>query len=169
MEVDSINNNGDNASLSVARETAVGFIGISKKSSGRVRDHLLRKGFSSDLCASVVFGLIEDGFIDDDRVARSILTSRRGAKAEGRFRLRARMIERGIPENTADSVLASSQADSETIIELLRSTYKSDGPIDLGRDEYRPTVSKASRFLVSRGYSYELISYALSNFFKEVE
>lgn len=163
------NNNIDLSSLSSAREAAVGFIGISKKSSGRVRDHLLRKGFSSDLCDSVVAGLIEDGFIDDERVARAILVSRRGAKSEGRFRLRARMIERGVPENTAESVLAMSPADSDTITELLRSTYKSDGPIELSRDEYRPAVTKASRFLVSRGYSYDLISYALSNFFKQVE
>lgn len=163
------NNNDDLSLLATARETAVKFIGISKKSSGRVRDHLLHKGYSSELCELAVSGLIEDGFIDDERVARAVLASRRGTKAEGRFHLRARMIDRGIPDDVSDRILASSPSDSDTIAEWLHDFYKSDGPIDLSRNDYRPTVAKISRLLVSRGYSYDLISHALSNFFKEVE
>ncbi|MBN1892775.1 MAG: RecX family transcriptional regulator [Clostridiales bacterium] len=152
-----------------ARYEAVKFIGISKKSSGRVRSHLLNKGFSSQLCDLTVSELIDDRYIDDARVARSILNTRKGSKSEGRVRLRARLQERGIPDDVAEESLLDFPSDSETVIELLKSKFKSEGPVELDREDFRATITKTTRFLVSRGYSYDLVSHALINYFKQVE
>ncbi len=161
--------NIDFSSHSAAREAAVFYIGTSAKTSGKVNDYLIRKGFSAEMSTSVVSGLIEDGYINDERIARAILLSRRGAQAEGRPRLHARMLSRGVSESIAEKVLSESLSDSETITDFLRCFFKSDGPVAVSRDKYRSTLAKVSRLLVSRGYSYDLISYALSNFFIEVE
>lgn len=63
---------------SEVRAKAVSFIGISHKSSGRVRDFLICSGAEQSLADQVVDTLIEDGYIDDLRVARGIASARRG-------------------------------------------------------------------------------------------
>lgn len=130
---------------------------------------LLNKGFDRDVCTEVVSDLQADGYINDEKVARSILSSRKGTKSEGRLRLRARMIEQGVSEDVTRKVLLSSPSDSESVDELIRSLYKTDGPVEINREEYRMILAKLSRLLVNRGYPYDLVAQALSNFFKEVE
>lgn len=152
-----------------ARYEAVKYIGIAQKSSGRVKSHLLNKGYSSSLSDQIVSELISDGYIDDARVARSILNTRRGSKSEGRVRLKARLMERGIPDDVAEVSLLDFPTDSETVSELLQSKFKSEGPFELDREDFRETITKTTRFLVRRGYSYDLASYALNNYFKQVE
>ena len=124
---------------------------------------------SRDVCTEVVSDLQADGYINDEKVARSILSSRKGTKSEGRLRLRARMIEQGVSEDVTRKVLLSSPSDSESVDELIRSLYKTDGPVEINREEYRMILAKLSRLLVNRGYPYDLVAQALSNFFKEVE
>lgn len=130
---------------------------------------LLNKGFDRDVCTEVVSDLQADGYINDEKVARSILSSRKGTKSEGRLRLRARMIEQGVSEDVTRKVLLSSPSDSESVDDLIRSLYKTDGPVEINREEYRMILAKLSRLLVNRGYPYDLVAQALSNFFKEVE
>ncbi len=154
--------------LETARRSAVDFIGISKKSSGRVTNALLNKGYSREISSLVVSDLIEDGYIDDERVARSILLSRTGTRAEGRIHLFARLLERGVPSEVAERVIPTFPPDSVTIIDFLRCSFKTEGPVELSREDFRPTLARTTRLLVRRGFSYDLVSYALSKFFIEV-
>ena len=72
------------SSFGEARSLAIYYIGISHKSSGRVSDYLNRKEVLEEVSGQVVSSLIEDGYIDDLRIARSIIYSRKGRKAEGK-------------------------------------------------------------------------------------
>ncbi|MDD3958748.1 MAG: regulatory protein RecX [Oscillospiraceae bacterium] len=166
IQVDSLS---ETNSLTVVRQKAILYIGISHKSSGRVKDYLSNKGYPDSVVESVVQGLKQDGYIDDLRVARSVISTRQEGKAEGKSRLKLRLLRQGIPEDVADDALRSVPSDSETIHAVLTDLYHSEGPVELGRDQFRTTVTKCSRFLLSRGYSYDLISYSLTRFFSHTD
>jgi regulatory protein len=86
-------------SFGEARSLAVSYIGISHKSSGKVTDYLSRKEVSEEISGQVVSSLIADGYIDDMRITRSIISSRRGRKAEGRRSLQQRLYIAGISKD----------------------------------------------------------------------
>lgn len=148
---------------SEARNKAIAHIGIAVSSSGRIRDYLSEYGYSQDVIEDVIAQLREEKYVDDRRVALKILRTRSGNKAEGQLKLAARLESNGIPEEVISEVLKAEEfQDENTIMDVISDRYPV-GSFSNDPREARRELSKAVRYLESRGYSTSL---ALSSFRK---
>lgn len=154
-----------------ARFLAVKYIGISHKSSGKVRDYLIRKGIAEDAAADVVAGLILDGYIDDARIARSLILSRAGKKAEGKRMIQQRLYAAGISREAvleADAVIPD---DSVSISDLFDQKIVPEFKkmMELDSFDAESWMNKTMRFLLSKGYSSSLALDTLRKRIRDVE
>ena len=141
-----------------ARSLAVSYIGISHKSSGKVRDYLIRKDVSAEVSEQVVASLTDDGYIDDLRIARSVIQARSGRKAEGRIALQQRMSQAGISRDVISESCEFMPEDEISILELFDKKLMPDLQKQIGLDTFNAEIwmNKSFRFLLSRGYSTSL-------------
>jgi len=158
-------------SFGVARSLAVSYIGISHKSSGKVTDYLSRKEVSEEISGQVVSSLIADGYIDDMRIARSIISSRRGRKAEGRRSLQQRLYIAGISKDIVSEAFECMPEDDVSIIELFDTKLMPELQKQISQDPFdaESWMNKAFRFLLSRGYSTSLSMDTLRKRIRDVE
>ena len=154
-----------------ARSLAISYIGISHKSSGKVRDYLCRKGFSNEISDQVVISLISDGYIDDLRVAGSLIRSRKGRKTESKRALQQRMYHAGISRESIEAACVSIPDDSISIQELIEDKLIPDLQKQVLADAFDAELwmNKSVRFLLSRGFSSTLCMTALRRRIRDVE
>lgn len=154
-----------------ARAQAVAFIGISHKSSGKVTEHLVRKGFSREIAESAAAGLAADGYIDDLRIARALAQGHRGRKAEGKQALRQRLLQAGISRAALKEFEEEIPADEETIEELFDGKILPElrRQIDNGSFDADTWMNKTFRFLITRGYTSSLAMDTLRKRIHDVE
>ena len=158
------------AELVTCRQIAIRYIGIAVKSSGRVSEYLLSKGFSEETSALTVQGLIDDGYIDDGRVARRFLRQSSGSHAEGKALLLRRILAAGVRTEAAQEALEDYD-DKAALEECVRAKIlpeyeKASAAEDF--DMYRFT-QKALRTLASRGFSVSQAIETLRRTFRDVE
>ncbi|MEI8198628.1 MAG: RecX family transcriptional regulator [Eubacteriales bacterium] len=158
-------------SFGEARSLAVSYIGISHKSSGRVADYLSRKEVSEEISGQVVTSLIEDGYIDDMRIARSIISSRKGRKAEGRRSLQQRLYNAGISKDIVSEAFEIMPEDDVSIMELFDARLMPELQKQILQDPFDAELwmNKAFRFLLSRGYSTSLSMDTLRKRIRDVK
>jgi len=158
-------------SFGEARSLAVSYIGISHKSSGRVTDYLSRKEVSAEISGQVVSSLIADGYIDDMSNARSIISSRKGRKAEGRRSLQQRLYNAGISMEIVSAAIECMPEDDVSIIELFDAKLMPELQKQISQDPFDAELwmNKAFRFLLSRGYSTSLSMDTLRKRIRDVK
>ncbi len=173
-----------------ARSSAIRFIGLGRKASGRVEDHLRREGFEPEVIQQVLVDLQVDHYIDDERLARRQVRGRSGAKAESSSRLAQRMSQSGLDEQAVHSALDELPDDRTLAREALAGRF--GRPIQITdedkHDQYETAVAdysssssrqgleqqlaqrkirlKMQRFLASRGFSAEITREAIREFWK---
>ena len=154
-----------------ARLLAISHIGISHKSSGTVYNFLLRKGISGEVAQSVVHQLSTDGYIDDIRMARSIIAKRSGRSTESRSVLFRRMLQAGISREAMDAIKDEAPEDRDSITVLTDAKLMPDLMRQISLDSFDADIwmNKAFRFLVSKGYSPSLSIDTLRNRIRDVE
>ena len=154
-----------------ARAIAISYIGISQKTSGRVRDKLLSKEVKRDIAEEVVSVLIQDGYIDDLRVAKSIIRQRVDGTAESIKKLTMRLLSVGISRESAYEAVEFMVPDEETIEQLIAARILPDlkRQMDSENLDAQKWMEKTARFLMGRGYSRELIISALHDTLDEVK
>ncbi|MBR2750326.1 MAG: RecX family transcriptional regulator [Clostridiales bacterium] len=159
----------DAVKYSEARNKAIKHIGLSVSSSGKTTEYLQNLGFDRELVREVVDQLIEDGYVDDRKVARKIIRQRSGAKSESRMKLFARLEEAGVSRQLIEQVFDEEDVnDEETIMEVIRDRFPVDSFSDDPR-EVRNQIAKAVRYLESRGYSTSLAVASFRKLIHDVE
>ncbi len=123
---------------------AIKYLGISKKSSGRIKDHLKLKGCDQDIINEAMCELERRGYIDDLAVARTIVRRRSGRRAVSKSAMRLYLEEGGVPADAANCIMFEVEEDFLTAIYALRGKYDN---VD------EPERIKMIRFLLSRGYN----------------
>ena len=154
-----------------ARSLAVVYIGISHKTSGKTREYLIRKGVSGEIAEQVILSLIDDGYIDDLRVARSLIQLRRGRKAEGQRALQQRLLQAGISRSVIDEASGIMPDDEVSILDLFEERLMPELQKQIGMDYFdaEKWMNKSFRFLLSRGYSTSLAMDTLRKHIRDVE
>ncbi|HPE39241.1 MAG TPA: regulatory protein RecX [Bacillota bacterium] len=153
-----------NSQISEARSRAISHIGIGYSSSGRVRSYLTDSGYDEDTVDEVILQMKEDGYVDDERMAYSILRKRSGTKTEGKRASHYRLSGMGIPDDVIQSILSKSEYDDAvTIRTLITARYDLDEWRKFTNDQLNHELARAIRFLGGRGYSSNL---ALASFRK---
>lgn len=138
-----------------ARSAAIQHMGIASKSSGKVRDYLVRQAFDPGIVECVLTDLIDDGTIDDRKMANRILRERQAGKGESKAAMRARMIRQGVAGHIVDELDSELISDDASAATLVRTRFAKElQAFKLAdRDAKRRLLGKMNRFLQSRGYS----------------
>lgn len=158
-------------STRAARSVAISYIGISRKSSGKVHDYLLHKGISREISDEVVHQLQKDGYVDDLRIGRTLIASRTARKTEGKAVLLRRLFQAGISREVISQLKEEIPEDRDSILilideKLMPELRKQYFPDSFDADLW---INKSFRFLLSKGYSSSLSMDALRNRIRDVE
>jgi len=154
-----------------ARMRAISYIGISHKSSGKVKDYLVRTGFTPETAGDVVDTLVTDGYIDDVRIARSLIAARTGKKSESRYALLHRLSQAGVSRDILPSAEEYFRSDADSIMDLLDTGILPDlkKQMETATFDANKWMNRTFRFLMSRGFSSSLAMDTLRNRIRDVE
>ncbi len=140
----------DNSTTKEAVTCAIRHIGTGIYSSGKIKDFLIRKGYSETVASDAVKHLIDTGYIDDVRASRKVLASRSGKKQESRQYIYRRLLEAGIDPDCADDIAATLGSDDDTCLSLFEASFSYSAGDDLsGRED------DFIRLAQLRGYNIE--------------
>ena len=156
-----------------ARSDALCYIGISKKTSGRITGWLLKKGYPDSIIDFVIKELADEGMVNDRRIAMAILDSRNRQKAESSSSALRRLLRLGIDRETAKECIEEAYQDrnkeiSDAIMLLrLKFTRKIDTMNELDQTEQRKLKQKMFRYILNRGYDRETAMRAMNSTLKD--
>lgn len=157
----------------VARANAVTYLGISKKTSGKVSGWLYKKGYPDSVIQEVIRELTEEGTLNDELLGMALIQSRSGKKAESRAALLQRLVRQGVPSETAqlciNTAFSENKNELSDAIELLCLKFhvKIDTMQEWNSDEQLKLMQKCFRFLMNRGYTREISMNAMNKVFKD--
>jgi regulatory protein len=139
-----------------ARERCLRLLSVRARSAAELRERLLRTGFPRSVIEPVLAGFAEAGLVDDEEFARSWIAGRKAA-GTGRRRLRAELAQKGIERSMIERLIAE-QVDDETErgqVQMLVRKRLARSTVDA------QTVARLRRFLIGRGYGFEMVDDAL--------
>lgn len=145
-----------------ALDRALTHITATMKTERDVRDFLKKKGYLADVVDYVVEKMREYGFINDEAYAKSY--TERAAKRKGAKLIRMELRQKGVSDEEIEGALqgVSAEQEEESAAQLLARYLRGK---ELGQD----TLKKAYRFLLSKGFDYEIAKQALSRYGEEQE
>lgn len=123
---------------------AIKYIGISTKSSGKIREYLNKQEIEEHLIDLTLSDLERRGYLDDSAIAARIARQRTGRRAVSQKAMRYYMQAAGLPVCVIDNECEKLPSDYDTAKQAL-----------FGKFPVADTSEKARmiRFLGSRGYS----------------
>lgn len=139
----------------LAFNKALNYMNTAFKTAKQIRDYLNKKGYDKIVVDYVVNRLKEYGYINDQNYAESYVNSYKNKY--GKNMLKTKLMSKGISKETIDEVLKDFESNEETIDKLL---IKKIGNKELTND----LLTKCSRFLSSRGFSFDEINSAIRKF-----
>lgn len=159
------------ATVQRGRSSAISWMGIERKASGRVSEYLKKQGFNQEEISLVIKSLTEDGYLDDERLARRVVKQRQGRQSESRRSLSQRMSRMGLEGIAIERALEAAEEDDQAALIVLKQRFSRDLEslqTDVDRNDGEPSGShrydltvKAARFLAGRGFSRQTIIKAL--------
>lgn len=140
-----------------ALDKALTHVSATQKTEKQVRDFLKGKGYLPAVCDYVLGKMRGYGFIDDKQYAQDYVGFAT-AKKGGRL-IKMELKAKGVAEEDIDEALASiDQGTQENAAGRILEKYMR------GKTPDRETLSKAYRYLMSKGFDYETARVALSTF-----
>lgn len=144
------------------RSSAIRMMGLSRKPSGRIEQHLLKEGFDQTVIREILASLQADGYLDDVRLAVRLVQRRSGTQSESKTRLRQRLNQQGLDPDAVERALLDATTDSIAALSALTGKFK-HATID---PSDRTTLARMHRFLASRGFSADVTRSAIREFLK---
>jgi regulatory protein len=149
-------------SFQKAYARALQFLSYRPRSEAEMRRYLQGKKVSPTIEAEVVERLTAAGLLDDRAFARYWVENRESFNPRGRYALRYELRQKGLTEETI--ALAVEDVDEEeSAHRALTNRARRMPPLD--RTSFR---KKSSSFLRRRGFSYEVISAAIEQTWREM-
>ena len=128
----------------------------------QVHDRLLDRGHAPEDVEAAIERLLQDGSLDDARVARAYINTAVKTKGRGRLRIQRELREMGIAKEIATEALAESFADvdersliAKALQKKLHGKTKIDTPAEYAR---------TYQFLMRQGFSPAAASAALRRY-----
>ena len=141
---------------SVAFDKAMGYLGRGMKTAKQMRNYLEKKAYAPEVVEYVITRLKEYRYIDD--VAYAKLYVEHNSATKGERRLKQELVSKGIALSLAEQ---HSQLDGEQALSdatRLAEKYMRSKPCDI------KTLQKLQRYLLSRGYGYDIVNNVLHNY-----
>ena len=140
-----------------ALNKALGFLSATRKTEREVRSYLTKKGYLPEVGDYVVEKLREYGFINDEEYAEAYTES--AAKRKGNRRIRMELKGKGLSDEAIEGALTGldPEQELETAKAILEKYMR-------GKVCDKTTLQKACRYLLGKGYDYEVVKSVLSSF-----
>ena len=135
---------------SVALERAIDYLGRGMKTVKQLRDYLVKKAYPPEVVEHVVQRLTDYRYLDDAAYAK--LYVERNANTKGERRLKQELLQKGIELTLAEQYSAVEQEQLLANAQCLAEKYMKNKPRDL------KTMQKLQRYLVGRGYDYDVVN-----------
>jgi regulatory protein len=137
-----------------ALDKALTHITGSQKTEREIRQFLEKKGYLPAVIEYVLEKMRDYRFVDDAQYARTFAQS--GAKKKGARLLKMQLKGKGISDEDADAALGEIDGESQiaAATDLLKKYLR-------GKPLNRETLAKAYRYLLSKGFDYEVAKSAL--------
>ena len=133
-------------------------------STQQVRDRLLERDHGREEVEAAIERLLENGSLDDARVARAYIRTALKVKGRGRLRIQRELQELGIPKDVAAEALAESFADVDERSLVAKALQKKlRGQMKI---ESRADYARVYQFLMRQGFSPAAVTAALRKFRK---
>lgn len=136
----------------------------SERNSNETKYYLQTKGVSPDDLDDIIRNLIDEGFIDDLRYAKSYVADKYRFNSWGRKKISYQLAAKRIPSNIINEALETLDPDEyyENLKEQLR---KKSGSIKGG--SFYEKKAKLTRFAAARGYEMDLIFSAIDELLRK--
>lgn len=137
-----------------ALDKALHFLSATRKTEREIRAYLTKKGYLPAVIEYVIEKLREYGFINDGEYAEAYTES--AAKRKGGRLIRMELKNKGLSDETIDGAL--SELDSEQELETAKKILEK---YMRGKTADKATLQKAYRYLMSKGFDYEVAKAAI--------
>ncbi len=143
------------------KEQALRFLRFRARTEKEVREKLKKSGFDEGVTQQIIEFLKEYGFVNDEQFARQMIESQR--QKYGKNRIIQELSRKGISEEFIQKGIAELD-DEEEYEKALRLAQKKKEEI---RDaDPRKAYGKVGRYLIQKGYDYELTVKVLNKVFR---
>lgn len=128
------------------------------KSEKELKDKLLLKGYDKDSIEKSIEFLKEYGFINDNNFAKLYIKDKN--RTQGKSKIKYDLIKKGISEDIIESSISNIDEDDERD-NAYNIAIKKYNVIAKREDDKYKLSQKLFRFLLSKGYSYDTVSYVV--------
>lgn len=139
----------------MALDKALYFLSATRKTEREIRAHLTKKGYLPAVVDYVIEKLRGYGFINDGEYAEAYTES--AIKRKGGKLIRMELKNKGLSDEAIDGALSSIDSDREK--ETAKAVFEK---YMRGKTADKPTLQKAYRHLLSKGFDYEVIKSIIS-------
>ena len=152
----------DKVLVNAAREKAVIYLTYRDRSESEILTKLIDAGFDANVAQNAVNELRTIGYLDDTRYAMKYLSERMRTKALSKKSLGFELKNKGIDEEIIEKALSEFEIDDYEV--ALREGKRKFGKYNLDDNKIE---QKAYRFLLHRGFSYEIVNKVIKEMKKE--
>ena len=135
---------------------SVDYLSRYMKTCRQLQGYLKRKGFSQEVVQATVDKLKDYGYIDDARYAQ--LYTEQNSKSKGSRRIRQELLAKGVDRQNAELYSTIDDEDMLHTATTLADKYMKNKQADT------PTLVKLQRYLVYRGYDFDIINTIVNNY-----
>jgi len=144
--------------LQIAREKIQAYCAYQERCHMEVTKKLKSWGLIPDAIDLLIGELIQFNFLNEERYARSFARGKFRIKKWGRMKIRMELKKRDIYFKCID--FAMEEIDDKAYFETLKKVLQKKNELEKEKDSYK-RKAKLTRYLVSRGFEYDLIRDAL--------
>jgi len=145
-----------------ARRDALRLINRRDYSTGELRFKLRQKGHEDANIDPVIERLLDKGLIDDEAYGRSVIASQRARKPAGARLLRHKLMQKRLPRDLIDRLIAEAEDDHDAVGEARRLAEQRLSTAALQRCDANKRRQRVWSLLARRGFSPDTIRDALS-------
>ena len=146
-----------------AFEKAMHFMNYRERTSEEIRQKLAGLGFDEQVIESVLTRMETSRLVDDERFARLWIESRNNHRPSGSRLLKMELRRKGIPEPVVNEAIEQAGDEAELALSAVRSHIHRWAELD--KKDFR---LKVYRFLVSRGFSYDVVQDTVEKLWNEI-
>lgn len=154
IDVERLRDIADKEGYLKCKNSALRIIERSYKTEKEVRDKLREKEYTDSQIEKSIEFLKEYNFINDDSYAKAYINDKLASR--GRQKIKYDLIKKGIDKQIIDEKLSCIDSDDEknTALALAEKKYRSISKSET--DSYKLS-GKLYRFLISKGYNYDIV------------
>lgn len=140
------------------KSTALRIVEKTYKSEKELKDKLLLKGYDKYSIEKSIEFLKEYGFINDNNFAKLYIKDKN--RTQGKSKIKYDLIKKGISEDIIESSISNIDEEAERDNAYNIAIKKYNVIVKREDDKYKLS-QKLFRFLLSKGYSYDTVSYVV--------